>query len=359
MSAYRGRVTGALMKSPSTPRRRKVDDTTATMRRFAMLQAIPWEPQRVSTADMHRKLEMAGYIVDPRTVQRDLNTYSAHFHYSSEQRGTALYWFWPRHCQPLSVRAISTEAALILGMAEQHLQGLLPDSALELLKPYFHQARQTLTVQDPKGFSSWKDKVRVISRGPRFCVPQTSPVIQRAILEALLADRQLDAVYRSRGQTAAKSLVLHPLGIVSRDGMIYLVATAWDYSEPFQCALHRFERAKVATDSTRRPAGFDLERYVEAAREFEYPTGNGQIQLKIEIEASAAVSLLERPLSSDQTVRKLRNGRYRIEALVEDTLELRWWLLAFGANLEIIGPKRLRRDVGQALSEAARLYKSG
>ena len=114
-------------------RRKKVDDTTATMRRLAMLQAIPWEPHWISTADMHRKLEQAGYTVEPRTVQRDLRDFSTQFHFGSDSQGNALRWFWPRHCKDLSIRAINPETAMILNMAERHLQGLLPAQALELL----------------------------------------------------------------------------------------------------------------------------------------------------------------------------------------------------------------------------------
>lgn len=349
-------VGGTGMTIEPKRRRKKADDTTATMRRFAMLQAIPWEPRSISTADMHRHLEQAGYTVEPRTVQRDLSDYSAAFHYASESRGNAYFWFWPRHCQPLNVRAINPETAMILNMAERHLRGLLPAPALELLKPYFEQSRQTLTNQDPRRFGTWKDKVRVISRGPAFSPPKVAEGIQSAVFEALLADRQIKARYKGRNQAAAKDTVLHPLGVVSREGVIYLVATAWDYDDPYQYALHRFERAEVAPEPSKRPEGFDLDRYVETEQGFSYPTGEGSIKLKIEIDAEAAVSLLERPLSADQNARQLRNRHYRIEATVEDTSDLRWWLMGFGRHVEVVGPRKLRADIRKALTDAADQY---
>lgn len=333
-----------------------MDDTTATMRRFAMLQAIPWEPQSISTSEMHRKLESAGYTVEPRTVQRDLSDYSTQFHYGSESRGNALYWFWPRHCQTLSIRAINPETALILSMAERHLNSLLPRSALELLMPYFEQSRQTLVAQDPRRFGTWKNKVRVAPRGPLFTPPKVVADAQSAIFDALLADRQINARYRGRGQSVVKETVLHPLGLVSREGVIYLVATAWNYDDPYQYALHRFESAEVMTEPSKRPEGFDLDRYVESEQGFSYPTGEGSILLKIEIEANAAVSVLERPLAPDQTVRRLWNGRCRIQATVEDTSDLRWWLQGFGEKLKVLGPRSLRLDICDTLNQAAAQY---
>jgi predicted DNA-binding transcriptional regulator YafY len=337
------------------PRRKKEDDTTATMRRFVMLQHIPWEPATISTTAMRERLEAAGYTVEPRTVQRDLATFSTVFQYSSEARGNAFHWFWPKHCRVLNVRAMDPEAAMVLSLAERHLLGLLPSSAMHLMEPLFVHARESLRNQDPRRFSTWGDKVRVISRGPSFSVPVVSPGIQQAVFDALQADKQLKATYKGRGGQSKETL-LHPLGIVSRDRVLYLVATAWDYQEPYQYALHRFDKAEAIADPARRPPGFELDRYINEQLGFAYPTGTGRIALKIEVDEEAALSLLERPLSSDQKSRQMRTGRYSIEATVEDTSELRWWILGFGTLMKVVGPARLRREISKTLAQAAAQY---
>ncbi|MGQ0621384.1 MAG: helix-turn-helix transcriptional regulator [Panacagrimonas sp.] len=337
-------------------RRKKIDDTSATMRRFVMLEQIPWEPASISTAEVQAKLEVAGYHVELRTVQRDLSAFSVPFQYSSTEDGGPIRWFWPRHVQPLNIRAITPATALILALAHRHLEPLLPPSALELLRLYFQQADETLTKQDPKRFASWTHKLRVIPRGPTFATPKIPEGVQQAVFDALLADRKIRAVYRGRGARDAKPTDLHPLGVVSRDGVIYLVATAWDYEQPYHYALHRFEKAEALPDTARRPEGFDLDRHIAAEKAFAYPTGRGRIALKIEIDEAPAALLLERPLAPGQTARRLRNGRYQIAANVEDTAELRWWLLGYGEQLRVVGPVSLRRDIVQALTAAAAQY---
>lgn len=337
-------------------RRPKQDDNTATMRRIAMLQMLPTWPKTISTAEVHDKLAAADYIVERRTVQRDLGDLSAIFRYSSETRGKAHHWFWPADGAAISIRSISPEAALVLNLAERELQGLLPDAALKLLEPYFRQAREALDGDKAPPLARWKDKLQVIPRGPVFQKPIVAPGVQSAIFEALLADRQIEAVYRSRSSEAAKETVLHPLGIVSRHGVIYLVATAWQYKDPFHYALHRFTEVTVTDEASLRPGGFRLDSYVRDSQAFDLPTGEGSIRVKLEVAADTAVALLERPLSADQTARQLNDERYRIEATVQDTMELRWWLLGLGPNVKVIGPARLRQDVVEALEEARGQY---
>lgn len=326
------------------------------MRRIAMLQMIPTWPKTMTTSEFHEKLKLAGYMVEPRTVQRDLLEFSQTFHYLSECRGRSIHWYWANDRAAISIRSISPEAALVLNLAERELQGLLPSAALKLLEPYFQQAREALDSNGATRLASWKDKLQVIPRGPQFEKPRVDAAAQSSIFEALLCDQKIRVFYRGRGQDRAKESVLNPLGIVSRHGVIYLVATAWSYSDPFHYALHRFTRVELMDERCSRPEGFNLDRYLKETRAFDLPTGQGRIRLKLDVAAEAALSLIERPLSAEQSVRELQSGEFRIEAQVEDTMELRWWILGLGSNVKVIGPASLRREILGCLEAARNRY---
>ena len=337
-------------------RRKKEDSTTATMRRFEMLQLIPWEPARISTSDLHRKLIAAGYYVEPRTVQRDLDVFCGMFQYNRQVVGKAHHWFWPRGFQAFSVRAMSPAAALVLAMAECQLQGVLPGSAVDLLRPYFEQARVTLSGPDPRRFAAWRQKVRIISRGPRFQPPAVRAEVQESVFDALLSGRRIRAIYRRRGAPESKESELHPRGLVARDGVLYLIASAWEYPDAFHYPLHRFDAVEVLPEPVSAMREFDLDGYLAGAHGFSYPTGEGPIRMKLEVDEQPALGLLERPLAPDQSADLLANGRYRIEATVEDSAELRWWLLAHGAQIRVTAPAALRRAIASALTAAASHY---
>jgi predicted DNA-binding transcriptional regulator YafY len=45
-----------------------------------------------------------------------------------------------------------------------------------------------------------------------------------------------------------------------------------------------------------------------------------------------------------------------VEAEVLDTQQLRWWLLSFGENVEVIHPKSLRKDFAEMTRNMASYY---
>lgn len=77
---------------------------------------------------------------------------------------------------------------------------------------------------------------------------------------------------------------------------------------------------------------------------FEYPEG-GRIQLGALFQRGAARHLQETPLSVDQRIVDEDDGRVRLSATVNDISLLRWWLLGFGASVEVLEPAALREEM--------------
>lgn len=82
--------------------------------------------------------------------------------------------------------------------------------------------------------------------------------------EALLRDRRLDLAYQKRGQTGQVTYVVHPLGIVSRGHVVYLVCTLFNFDDVRLLAMHRIRSAEVEEEAARRPKDFDLDAYIES-----------------------------------------------------------------------------------------------
>jgi hypothetical protein len=120
-----------------------------------------------------------------------------------------------------------------------------------------------------------------------------------------------------------------------REGIIYLIATARDYTEPRQFALHRMQKAKLLDTPARRLPDFDLETYI---REGGMALDVGEeIKLELDLAEGAGYHLTELKLSPDQTCEKrlAENGDayYHITATVRDSMQLRWWLGSFGGEI--------------------------
>jgi len=66
--------------------------------------------------------------------------------------------------------------------------------------------------------------------------------------------------------------------------------------------------------------------------------------------------LEERPLHKDQQLTACDDGSYLLESTAIDTNELRWWLLGFGANIEVLEPDYLRDEFRKIADAMANTY---
>ena len=171
------------------------------------------------------------------------------------------------------------------------------------------------------------------------------------VYEALLEERRFNVGYKPREGQATRYEV-NPLGLVVRDGVLYLVCTLWDYDDLKQLVLHRMTEAELLETPLRKPEGFDLDRYIRSGQ-FSAPQGEGTLRLEARFDPGCALHLREAHLSADQTLQDEPDGWVRLTATVPDTGELRWWLLGFGDGVEVVGPDALRaefRSIAQAMA---------
>jgi predicted DNA-binding transcriptional regulator YafY len=152
-------------------------------------------------------------------------------------------------------------------------------------------------------------------------------------------------LFHAKGSREALPRKIHPLGLLSRGPVLYLVCTLFDYEDVLQLALHRFSAPQETNEPARPPKDFDFQRYVnESASKY---GSTGKIRLVAHFNAAAAEHLRETPLSADQTWRELENGKVEVTAAVEDDMTLRWRLLGFGSRVEVVAPEPLRRDLAE------------
>lgn len=140
-----------------------------------------------------------------------------------------------------------------------------------------------------------------------------------------------------------------------RDQVIYLVCTLFDYEDIRQLALHRMSNAEIVDKPAAAAEGFDLREYVKQGH-FDYPVG-GEIELEMAVAPDVARHMIETPISENQGHTDLEDGRILIKATVLDTAQLRWWLMSFGASVEVRKPSVLREELAKKLQAAAELYR--
>jgi len=325
------------------------------VRQWEMLRIIPRAPRKIATADIEAYLREDGFEVNRRTVQRDLQHLMSTFPLTVDDRHKPYGWSWMREANPFDIPGLDLHASLAFRMASDHLEPLLPAPTRQHLQPHFDLARERLDQMQDSGLRSWPDKVRVIPGGIRREPPIVRPDVLEALQTGLFDERCLAVTYRRRAESKDRQYEVHPLGLVYRDLVGYLVCTLWDYKDVRQLALHRFQAAAVTDRPSKCPKGFTIDAYVQSEA-FGFLHGDRYLKLKAIFNPAVAPSLTEAPVSKDQKVTKQRDGRLLLVASVRDTTALRAWLLGHGSLVEVLGPKSLRDEIRAEIEELATRY---
>lgn len=320
-------------------------------RQWELLKLLPTRGSGKTAKEIAEALAEAGFAVSKRQVERDLLDLQEVFGLQCNDASIPYGWRWG--AAPIELPGITLAEALSLQIVEDTLKPLLPASVLRTMQPKFAQAKSKLVALSAQNKSAqWADKVCAVPSG----LPMTPPMVDEEILEtvqsALLKSEQVEVIYLPFSNDP-KTLQLHPLGLVVRGSVTYLVATAFDYADARLYALHRVQSAVRTYEPAKSPRGFQLSQYVdEGALQF---GKGGVLKLVAIIDDALAKYLTETPLSPNQKIKPV-GDRHELSASVVDSWQLHWWVLSQGSAIQIVSPAALRDRVVSSLKEALKLY---
>ncbi|MEO8120963.1 MAG: WYL domain-containing transcriptional regulator, partial [Rhodoferax sp.] len=311
-------------------------------------------------SEIAAKLNDAGYDVSVRTVQRDLKELSEIFPIELNDKNARDYgWRWIKGAN-LDIPGMSVSEALAMRLVETHLKQLLPSSMLESLNGVFSLAQaklDKLEKQNNNHAKDWLDKVRVVPPAQPLLPPVVNEAVQSAIYQGLLEDKQLMVSYQAASSDHPKDYVLHPLGLIMRGAITYLVASARDYADARLYALHRFSRVEILAAAAKTPEGFNLDTAITNGLA-DFAIQGEPIQLELRCTEDVAAFIAETPLAADQMVTPDVDGWVRLTATVNDTRQLHWWLLGQGNAIVVLGPASLRTAAIESVTQSMAQYEA-
>jgi len=330
-------------------------------RQWALLQKIPVRPAAKTASQLAMELEDDGFKVSKRTVERDLNELrNGPFAVCSDDKGVGNNpnrWFFEVSSKTHLIPAMTKQLAFTLVFARTMLHEMFPPSVLQPMDAIFQKAENLLNGKS-ESYKHWQKYVRHVPRALPLIPASVNSQILENCLEALLKRYQLKISYQPRYDDL-KEYSVNPLGLIFRDGVIYLVCTLWKYEDIKQLALHRMQLAEPLEDrEIISPAGFDLDRYIETEGAFLYPRKSAKrINVELRFHSNTAKHLEETPLSEDQTITV--QGEYcHLTATVLDSQQLRWWILGFGEYVEVLKPQTFRDEFARKAQKMAAMYSS-
>ena len=322
-------------------------------RQWLLLNRMPHRGRK-GTKYFQEALQEMGLDVSLRTIQRDLKELSRQFPLVSDEERIS-GWKWSEDAAVFDIPGMDPHAALAFKMIDLHLRKMLPENCLNFLKPYGKRADDVLKQLEDGGIAKWPKKIARISRHLNLEPPEIDRSVLATIYDGLLLEKQLEISYCNRADSETQKGIIHPLGLVFVDNVAYLVCTFWEYQDLRQIALHRIDSALLLDEPSKTPSGFKLNDYI-AKGNFDFPQSEGTIQLKCLFDSYVAKHLEESPINHTQTLILQNDGRTLLMADVEDTAQLRWWILAFGDQVKVAEPEGLRNDISRILHNAVAKY---
>jgi predicted DNA-binding transcriptional regulator YafY len=322
-------------------------------RQWELLKLLPGRGAGKTSKALAEALNEAGFRVSKRQVERDLGDLMESFPIDCNNASSPYGWRWVPGASA-DIPGLTLAEALSLHLIEETLRPLLPASVLQSVEPRLQQAAKKLASDERVPLARWKDKVRCIQPTLPLLAPEVPTEIIEGVHAGLLGEWQLGVLYRPMDAEDPRSLTLHPMGLVQRGPVSYLIATAFDYLDLRLYALHRFISVVVTDAAARRLADFDIDRYIHGGA-LQFTSTAQEFQLILGVHETMVRILRETPLSADQEIR-IRADGFTVLSTVVDSWQLRWWILAQGDQVEVLEPLALRREIATICRKMSESY---
>jgi predicted DNA-binding transcriptional regulator YafY len=172
--------------------------------------------------------------------------------------------------------------------------------------------------------------------------------------EAIWQERKLRFVYERAGCEASER-ISHPLGLVAKGSVWYLVA-AVDGS-PRTYRVSRIRDARVTDEPCMRPADFDLAAYwQQSAIEFQAALPRFYAKIRVSPEVPRWMNYLTRASRVEHTEPPDANGWSTVTMRFDVEEEACQFALSFGCQAEVLEPHSLRERVIAAAEAMLSLY---
>ncbi len=182
-----------------------------------------------------------------------------------------------------------------------------------------------------------------------------------ALVKGVETLRVCEVSYKRLKDKQPKKFRVKPLKIFSHHETIYVHASYAKtpgkvYKNPGYdplLALHRFTSVSVTDTPFKQPANYDFEKVFN--QHFGIIKGK-TFKVRAELSGWAAGFAAERNVSPDQTIKGKRNGRIEVSFSATSEPEVLAWVLSFGTEAKLLGPKKLVDKLKAQLGQLNGLY---
>jgi predicted DNA-binding transcriptional regulator YafY len=182
--------------------------------------------------------------------------------------------------------------------------------------------------------------------------------LRRTVVEAFTGQLKLEIEYTD-AQGRGSHRVVHPYFLEPRpeSRTVYVFAHDEASGAVRLFRLDRISHARVVRERFEPPADFDVDALVSGSWGIWQAEGHDEVVLRFAAEAASRVRQSFWHPSAQLT--DLENGGVELRLTVASEMEMRPWVLGWGAQVEVMAPPALRQHVAESMAAGARLYAGG
>lgn len=181
------------------------------------------------------------------------------------------------------------------------------------------------------------------------------PEVFAAVVQAITESRRLKVRYKSLSSNHAGDRILEPYRVFNYRGDWYVIAFDDRRKELREFALHRIRRPTLLDEKYQIDPAFRFDKYMADA--FGIEKGGKPAEVSIRFAPRQARWIRERKWHRTARIQEALDGSCVLTVKVSGMGEIKRWVMQFGAEAEVLGPKALRREVGKDLRKAAARYR--
>ena len=203
--------------------------------------------------------------------------------------------------------------------------------------------------------------LRVVPDGIGRLPAKIDPTVMSNAIEAISKGRQVKIRYLER-YTNQFTRTITPLGLVSKDGTVYLLGVEGLIDYPAEYSLHRIQQLDLDLTPAVVRNDFDLDKYISDTHQLSHrpdalPGPIEVVALELRVAPETVYHFKDRPLSADQKIEPAAAPNWsRVTANIPYTRLLVPFMLSMGHWIEVIAPEHIRKETADRARQMASHY---
>jgi predicted DNA-binding transcriptional regulator YafY len=204
-----------------------------------------------------------------------------------------------------------------------------------------------------------RESLRIVPDGIGRLAAKIDQDMIRDVIDAIGSSQVLQIEYESsRGVSVNEDVT--PLGLVAKDGTLYLVSVKSFSDRPQARPLHRFKVLRVRPRPALMRTDFNLDDFIRDSHQMSHPLdGHAEVCLLVlDVHPKSVYHFTERPIAKDQKIHrpKCSNSWIRLEVKIPITLLLIPFLCSFGPAIRVLEPPLVVEQMSDWIRKTAKLY---